>query len=138
MTLEELKGIVTGGETLTIEFKSDVKRLPDGELVDALAAMANSQGGILFEGVEDDGSITGLCKAHLDVEGIVPLVENRTTPGLVVSVEKIDCGDGLWVGVVHVKKSKLRTNGPMPSRRDCFPECFSFVSTMKHLRYFSL
>lgn len=107
MTLEELISIVTGGETLTIEFKSDVKRLPDGELVDALAAMANSQGGVLFEGVEDDGSITGLCKAHLDVEGIVPLVENRTTPGLVVSVEKIDCGDGLWVGVVHVKKSKL-------------------------------
>lgn len=107
MTIEELKKIVEGGETLTVEFKSDVKRLPDGELVDALSAMANSQGGMLFEGVEDDGAITGLCKAHLDVEGIVPLVENRTTPGLVVSVEKVDCGGGLFVGVVHVKKSKL-------------------------------
>ena len=94
MTIEELKKIVEGGETLTVEFKSDVKRLPDGELVDALSAMANSQGGMLFEGVEDDGTITGLCKAHLDVEGIVPLVENRTTPGLVVSVEKVDCGGG--------------------------------------------
>ena len=85
MTLEELKTITSGKETLTIEFKSDVKRLPDGELVDSLAAMANSQGGMLFEGVEDDGTITGLCRAHFDVEGIVPLVENRTTPGLVVS-----------------------------------------------------
>lgn len=107
MTIEELKKIVEGGESLTVEFKSDVKRLPDGELVDALSAMANSQGEMLFEGVEDDGAITGLCKAHLDVEGIVPLVENRTTPGLVVSVEKVDCGGGLFVGVVHVKKSKL-------------------------------
>ncbi|MBR5548721.1 MAG: putative DNA binding domain-containing protein [Kiritimatiellae bacterium] len=107
MTLEELKTITSGKETLTIEFKSDVKRLPDSELVDSLAAMANSQGGMLFEGVEDSGEITGLCKAHLDVEGIVPLVENRTTPGLVVSVEKVDCGDGVYVGVVHVKKSKL-------------------------------
>ena len=107
MTIDELKKIVEGGETLTVEFKSDVKRLPDGELVDALSAMANSQGGMLLEGVEDDGAITGLCKAHLDVEGIVPLVENRTTPGLVVSVEKVDCGGGLFVGVVHVKKSKL-------------------------------
>ena len=64
MTLAELKTITSGKETLTIEFKSDVKRLPDGELVDALAAMANSQGGMLFEGVEDDGTITGLCKAY--------------------------------------------------------------------------
>ena len=107
MTIGELKDVIAGGETLTVEFKSDVKRLPDGELVDSLAAMANSQGGMLFEGVEDNGNITGLCKAHLDVDGIVPLVENRTTPGLVVSVEKVDCGDGLYVGVVHVKKSKL-------------------------------
>lgn len=107
MTIGELNGLIAGGETLTVEFKSDVKRLPDSELVDSLAAMANSQGGVLLEGVEDDGEITGLCKAHLDVEGMVPLVENRTTPGLVVSVEKIDCGDGVYVGAVHVKKSKL-------------------------------
>jgi ATP-dependent DNA helicase RecG len=107
MTFEELKKIVEGGETLSVEFKSDVKRLPDGELVDALAAMANSQGGMLLEGVEDDGAITGLNKAHLDVEGIVPLVENRTTPGLVVSVEKVDCGNVVFVGVVRVRKSRL-------------------------------
>ena len=86
MPFEEFKKITGGKETLTMEFKRDVKRLPDGELVDSLAAMANSRGGMLFEGVEDDGTITGLCKAHLDVDGIVPLVENRTTPGLVVSV----------------------------------------------------
>ena len=36
MTIEELKKIVEGGESLTVEFKSDVKRLPDDELVDAL------------------------------------------------------------------------------------------------------
>lgn len=107
MTFNEMKTIIDGGETFLVEFKSDLKRLPDGELVDALAAMANSQGGTLFEGVEDDGTITGLHKTHLDVEGIVPLVENRTTPGLVVSVERIDCGDGMFVGVVHVKKSRL-------------------------------
>lgn len=107
MTVEELKTIVAGGETLGVEFKSDVKRLPDGELIDALAAMANSQGGVLLEGVEDDGRITGLHKAHLDVDGIVPLVENRTTPGLVVSVERVECGEHLFVGVVRVKKSKL-------------------------------
>ncbi len=66
MTAEELHRLIAGGETLSVEFKSDVKRLPDGELVDALAAMANSQGGTLLEGVEDDGAITGLNKARLE------------------------------------------------------------------------
>lgn len=119
MTVEELKKLIRGKETLTVEFKSDEKRLPDSDLVDSLAAMANSQGGILLEGVEDDGEITGLCKAHLNIEGIVPLVENRTTPGLVVSVEKVDCGNGLYVAVIHVKKSKqlIATNDGKYLRR---------------------
>ena len=64
MTIEELKKITSGKETLTIEFKSDVKRLPDGELVDALAAMANSQGGMLFEGVEGKVHVYFLGKAY--------------------------------------------------------------------------
>ena len=86
MTVEELKKIIERGETLCVEFKSDKNRLSDSELTDALAAMANAQGGMLFEGVEDNGEITGLHKAHLDVDGIVPLIENRTTPGLSVLV----------------------------------------------------
>lgn len=107
MTVEELKKIIARGETLCVEFKSDKNRLSDSELTDALAAMANAQGGMLFEGVEDNGEITGLHKAHLDVDGIVPLIENRTTPGLPVSVERVDCGNSVFVAVIHVKKSKL-------------------------------
>ncbi|MBQ9431954.1 MAG: putative DNA binding domain-containing protein [Kiritimatiellae bacterium] len=107
MTVEELNQIIASGETLSVEFKSDRNRLPDSELTDALAAMANADGGVLLEGVEDDGTITGLHKAHLDVEGIVPLIENRTTPGLTVSVERVDCGDAVCVAVIYVKKSKM-------------------------------
>ena len=107
MTVEEMKQIIARGETLSVEFKSDKNRLSDSELTDALAAMANAQGGMLFEGVEDNGEITGLHKAHLDVEGIVPLIENRTTPGLTVSVERVDCGNSMSVAVVRVKKSKM-------------------------------
>lgn len=107
MTVDELKRIIARGETLSVEFKSDKNRLSDSELTDALAAMANAQGGMLFEGVEDNGEVTGLHKTHLDVDGIVPLIENRTTPGLRVSVERIDCGNSVFVAVIHVRKSKL-------------------------------
>ena len=47
-------------ETLEIEFKSDEKKLHDNELIDAVVAFANTNGGDLYLGVEDDGRITGL------------------------------------------------------------------------------
>ena len=33
MTIEELKKLIAGGETLTVEFKSDRKGLPDRDLL---------------------------------------------------------------------------------------------------------
>jgi ATP-dependent DNA helicase RecG len=106
MTLAELQILVAGGETLEVEFKSDKRRLADGELVDAVAAMANAQGGILLEGVEDDGTITGLHPAHADFGGVVPLVENRTTPAVSLAAEQVDCGNNMSVGVIRVKKAR--------------------------------
>ena len=110
MTLDELKGLIAKGETLQVEFKSDQKDgLRDTELVEALVAMANSVGGILLEGVEDDGRVTGLHSKHFDLGGVGALVENRTTPGLIIEAERVDCGGGIFVGVLRVRKSKQVT-----------------------------
>lgn len=57
-------------ETLTIEFKSDRKRLPDDDLVEALVCLANTEGGELWLGVEDDGTPTGLHPAHQSLAGL--------------------------------------------------------------------
>lgn len=46
-------------ESLTVEFKSDRKRLPDAELVEAVVCLTNAEGGELWLGVEDDGTPTG-------------------------------------------------------------------------------
>ncbi len=105
MTEEDLRSLISGGETLSVEFKSDRNRLPDSALVEALAALANTNGGVLLEGVEDDGEITGLHQAHRDVDGIVALVENRTTPGLCVAVESVAAGSDKFVCVIRVPKS---------------------------------
>lgn len=56
----ELKDILADGETLTVEFKSDLKGLPDRDLVAAVVAMANTEGGVILLGVEDDGTVTGV------------------------------------------------------------------------------
>ena len=40
-------------EDLTVEFKSDKKRIPDNDIVETIVALANTKGGCLYIGVED-------------------------------------------------------------------------------------
>lgn len=56
----ELRELIQQGESLALEFKSDVKSLPDRDLIAAVVSLANTEGGSLLLGVEDDGEVTGL------------------------------------------------------------------------------
>lgn len=69
-----------GKETLSLEFKSDLKRLPDDDLLDAVVALSNSDGGTVYLGVEDDGTPTGIDKVHQDAVGLSAMIANRTVP----------------------------------------------------------
>ena len=75
-------------ETLTVEFKSDIKRGAEGysddELVDEIVGMANTSGGYLYLGVEDDGTVTGLVPKHKDAIGAAAMIANKTVPALSV------------------------------------------------------
>lgn len=76
-------------ETLTVEFKSDSKKLPDSELIDAIVGITNTEGGILYLGVEDDGLITGVHRHHADEIGVVALIANKTVPSVSARAEII-------------------------------------------------
>ena len=71
-----------------MEFKSDRKRLSDEALIDAVVAFANTEGGELYLGVEDDGTITGRHESHSDITQLAAFVANKTIPPLSVRVEK--------------------------------------------------
>ncbi len=76
-------------ESLTVEFKSDLKRLPDSELTETVVGMANTKGGTLYLGVEDDGTITGVSEVHKDAVGVTALIANHTVPSVSVRAEVI-------------------------------------------------
>ena len=76
-------------ESLEIEFKSDLKCYPDHDLIEEVVGMANTAGGILYLGVEDDGTITGVHKKHNDVVGVTALVANNTVPTVSVRADII-------------------------------------------------
>ena len=81
--------IIPQRETLEIEFKSDEKKLHDNDLIDAVVAFANTHGGDLYLGVEDDGRITGLHPDHRDGTQLSAFIANKTIPPVSVRVETI-------------------------------------------------
>ncbi len=115
-------------ETLTVEFKSDRACLSDKDLVEALAALANTNGGELWLGIEDDGTPTGLHKKHCNLQGLPALVQTRTSPPLAVEACAVETG-GVTVARISVKKSRTEvatTAGVYLRRRikhDGTPEC---------------
>ena len=74
-----MERIIPEHETIEIEFKSDVKKLSDSDLIDAIVAFANTHGGDLYLGVEDDGTVTGLHEQHQDATQLSAFIANRTT-----------------------------------------------------------
>ena len=87
-------------ETLTVEFKSDRKRLSDADLVEALVCLANTEGGELWLGVEDDGHATGLHADHAVLMRLAGLVAARTSPSLQVDVVPVDIGGVRVAGAI--------------------------------------
>lgn len=74
-------------ENLMIEFKSDKNCLGDNEIVDAIVAFANTDGGELYLGVEDNGDITGIHKSHENITQLSAFIANKTVPPVAVSTE---------------------------------------------------
>lgn len=79
--------ILPPAESLTVEFKSDRNGYPDRELIEALTCLANAAGGELWLGVEDDGTVSGLHKKHLNITHLATLIAEQTKPSLAVSIK---------------------------------------------------
>lgn len=43
--------VIPEHESLTVEFKSDLKKLADSEIVDTVVALSNTDGGSLFQSI---------------------------------------------------------------------------------------
>jgi ATP-dependent DNA helicase RecG len=118
-------------ESLTVEFKSDRSGLKDKELIEAVICMANTEGGNIYLGVEDDGRITGLHPNHQNLSSLAAMIANRTNPPTSVRVTSITEA-GHTIACIEVPKSprlvatsegllqrrRLQTNGT--------PECVPF------------
>lgn len=105
-------------ETMEIEFKSDLKKLNDADLIDAVVAFANTLGGTIYLGIEDDGTVTGLHEQHKDATQLAALIANRTVPPVSVRVEMVHAEQPVLL--IYVPKSRsvvASSSGKMQRRR---------------------
>lgn len=107
MTEQELRDLIMGGETLTVEFKGEEKeRLPDEDLILAVVCLANTEGGILLIGVEDDKRITGAKlrgNKPPDTDLLRAFIRNKTMPGIDVGVVVHQLREGMVIEVQVAK-----------------------------------
>jgi len=128
---QALELLIQQGETLEVEFKSDQTCLPDRDLIAAIVALANTEGGTLLLGVEDDGQITGLHSKHKNVTSLSAFIANKTNPALTVKVNAVDI-DGTGIAQISVPKSAqlVSTSEGLVQRRrlriDGTPEAVPF------------
>lgn len=98
--------IIKEGETNTVEFKSWIKTPKFKEMIELLVkeavGLANTKGGVILVGVEDDGEITGCVK--FDMQNIIESIYDRTMPNLFCDI-RCEEVNGLQILVIIVEKS---------------------------------
>lgn len=82
--------LIPPSETLSVEFKSDRKTISDTVISEEIVALANTDGGDLYVGVEDDGSVTGAQPQHRDPIRMTAMIANKTVPPISVRSEILD------------------------------------------------
>ena len=105
-------------KSLTVEFKSDKKKLSDEIIIDSVVAFANTEGGDLYLGVEDDGTVTGRHKEHSDFTQLAAFIANKTIPPVSARIEEInDIYPVIKINVPKMRCIVASTSGKIQRRR---------------------
>lgn len=123
---EQLEEIISKGESLNTEFKSDRRKFSDKEIFEEVVALANTEGGLLLIGIEDNGTVTGAQNRHgttINVSKLRSAIFNNTVPTINTQITVFEHSSGSKVLVIAVDpypepcatasgKSLKRTLGP--------------------------
>jgi ATP-dependent DNA helicase RecG len=120
----ELYELIAGGEDSFTEFKRDVTQRTD--FADEMIALANTAGGRVLVGVDDDGAIPGVVDARQAEQSIINIARDNCKPALHVTIDRVEV-DGRLVLVVTVP----RRSGP--PYEDNSGRCFIRVGSSKRI-----
>jgi len=106
MTLQEIRNLANQGEGLRIEFKKKANH-PD-KIVKELIALANTVGGILLLGVDDDGTLSGHKYIHDEVFVLEKAIQELIFPPLPYEKFTFALNEKKGLAAFQVPKSEFR------------------------------
>ncbi|MEM6633632.1 MAG: ATP-binding protein [Bacteroidota bacterium] len=115
MNLGELRRLVQKGEGKQLEFKRKVSH-PE-KIARELVAFANTVGGTLLLGVDDNGSIPGSKSIEGEAHQIQTYLNTFCTPDLPYQMEKIPINSKRQVLAIYVVESARKPHFILPENR---------------------
>jgi predicted HTH transcriptional regulator len=115
MNLDQLNNILFEGEGLTVEFKRKVSS-PE-KIARAMIAFANTHGGVLIFGIDDDGSVVGVDSEKEEIDLIFQAATQHCYPPIEPKIEIFEL-NGKDVIVVTIEQSENRPHHLVSSNGD--------------------
>ncbi|WP_089682153.1 helix-turn-helix domain-containing protein [Catalinimonas alkaloidigena] len=100
MTFRELKKLVEQGEGARLEFKRKAAH-PD-KIMKEVVAFANTDGGTLVIGVDDNGTIPGVSALEEEEFVLEKAIEKYCYPAIAYSIERVVLSDRAGVLLFHI------------------------------------
>lgn len=112
MTRRELEQLVDLGEGISLEFK---RRVPRPErIAKEVVALANTNGGRIVLGVDDDGTIAGVDHASEEEFLLQQAIDTHCAPPIEYDTERVVVGDRKDAVVVTVPESEQKPHVVVP------------------------
>jgi predicted HTH transcriptional regulator len=105
MNIKKLKEVIAGGESLTIEFKQRFSTY--NKIAKEIIAFANTKGGMLFFGVDDDGSIYGVESEKEVAELLKETIEDYCEPQISYKLKFVELF-GREIVIAEIPTSDLK------------------------------
>jgi predicted HTH transcriptional regulator len=106
MDLLQLKKLTAKGEGLHLEFKKKAN-FPE-KIAKELVAFANTDGGLLLLGVDDDGTVSGTRDIEGEVFVMEETIEKLIKPRLTYQAQVIKINDKKGLAIFEIPKSEKR------------------------------
>jgi predicted HTH transcriptional regulator len=113
MQQSAIRELIDQGESLTLEFKSTVQSAD--KIARTLAAFANTRGGTLLVGVEDDGQISGILSEGEEMGRIEEAAERLIDPPVDLLYESYHLRE-LHVLLIRIEESDQKPHRILDSK----------------------
>ena len=98
--------LVAEGESQTLEFKQSLSSGAQREAIESLVAFANTEGGRVLLGVQNDGTVRGVQIGMDTLERLANKIRQHTYPSLPATIETAKDGSGKDVVAVETPKDR--------------------------------